>query len=220
MALVSWEPNISRRMHPAANHRVRSSLTIARRVHLIVPRSGFYFMHLNHTENIMFTIKQLNSKIKSINGRAASLRGDIQEVLIAASYHAMKDGQITPFNQLLDAVGNGTYIKGITLWAETFAPVRIKDGVFVYNKTAAKEYHVTNEADFADFEADMRKINWWDIAGKQKTQSMFDLDDYASNVEKKLSKEGYIGLAEAVKKLIDEYHAAQKAEISELIKGE
>lgn len=66
----------------------------------------------------------------------------------------------------------------------------------------------------------MRKVNWWQIAGTQRPASVFELDKYADTVEKKLAAEGYIGLAEEVKALIQKFHAAQAAEISALIKGE
>ena len=167
----------------------------------------------------IMSMQKLNAQIKSIKGNSSKLADQIQEALISCAYHAVKDGQTTPFNNLLDAVRNTSRLKGITMWAELYGFVRVQNEKFIVNKSARSEADVTNEDDFAPFEAEMRAgVKWYDIAGKETVKSVFDLDNYANNVESKLTKEGYIGLADAVKKLMHEYHAAQKAEISELIK--
>lgn len=162
--------------------------------------------------------QKLASQIKSIKGNSAKLAEQIHEVLISCAYQAYAHGQTTPFNNLLEAVRNTTRLKGITMWAEVHGCVRIQNDKFVLNKKVRQEAGVENEADFEAFEVEMRKApKWFEMLPKQKADSIFDLDQYATSVETKLSKEGYIGLAEAVKNLINEYHAAQKAEISEFM---
>lgn len=148
----------------------------------------------------IMTAKQLTSAIKSIKGNRTKLQEQIHEALISASFYAMKDGNATPFTQLLDAVGNATHLKGITMWSELNAPVIVRDGEFAINKSARKELHVTTEADFAPYEKDMRDgPKWYEIAGKQKVESVFDPMSYLGRVADKLDKEGFGDLALAVR---------------------
>lgn len=148
----------------------------------------------------VMTSKQLSITIKTIKRNREKLQHAVQEALISASFYAMKDGNVEPFNQLLDAVGNATRIKGLTMWAETFAPVIVRDGKFNLNKTAKKEIHVENEDDFAEYEAEMRAgPTWYEIAGEQKVQSIFDPAPYLGKVADKLEKEGYADLAKQLR---------------------
>lgn len=135
--------------------------------------------------------KQLSTTIKTIKRSREKFQVAVQEALISCAFYAMKDGNVEPFNQLLDAVGNATRIKGLTMWAETFAPVIVRDGKFNLNKTAKKSIAVTSEADFAEFEVDMRAgPAWYEIAGEQKVESIFDAPDYLERVIKHLRKHG------------------------------
>lgn len=149
---------------------------------------------------------QFKNAIKNIGKKREALQHDIQEALISATYYAMKDGNAEAFNQICDAAGNAVYVKGITLWAETYAPVMIKDGHFVLNKSAAKEHDVLNGEDFAPIEAEIRQgVAWYDIAPKQKAQSMFEPSTYLATVAKKLEREGFPELATEAKRLASKF---------------
>lgn len=149
---------------------------------------------------------QFTRAVKSIASKRETLQSDIQEALITATYYAMKDGNAEPFNQICDAVGNAVYLKGITLWSETYAPVIIKEGRFVLNKSAAKEHSVLNEEDFAPIESEIRQgVTWYDIAPRQKAVSMFEPSSYLGRVASKFEKEGFPELATEVKRLAAKY---------------
>jgi hypothetical protein len=152
----------------------------------------------------VMSAKTLSSTIKTVKGARAKLDEQIQECLISCAFYAMKDGNITPFNQLLDAVGRSTRIKGLTLWAETCgAPVLIRDGQFTYNKTAGKALDVTSEEDFAEYEEEMRMMpKWYDIVPAEKAESIFDTPKYLEGVYKKLEKEGQKDVADVLRKAI------------------
>ena len=148
----------------------------------------------------VMTAKQLTSAIKSIRTSREKFQEQVHEALIASTFYAMKDGNVTPFNQLLDAVGNATHIRGITMWAETYAPVIIRQGVFTLNKSAAKEHNVTTEADFEAYEAEIRQgAKWYEISGPQKAVSIFDPANYLGKVADKLEKEGFVELAKSIR---------------------
>lgn len=158
---------------------------------------------------IMSSVK-LAAQIRSIKSNAKNMREQIQEALISCAYHAAKDGQVTPFNNLLEAVGSATRIKGLTLWAETFGFVRVKNEKFVVNSAMRKEANVTNETDFAVYEAAMREAPmWFDMVEKEKTVSVFDASNYLNNVLKKLEKEHVGELVPYLERAIEEYNKAQ-----------
>lgn len=138
-------------------------------------------------------IKELNTAIRSLKTRSATYRADVQTALISCAFHSAKDGQITPFNDLLEAVGNGVRKAGIVMWAETFGFVQFsaKDGNFINNKASRKDLAVANEDDFAPY---LKSIDaspsWCDMVKPEPIKSMFDEDAYIAKVLEKLTKEG------------------------------
>lgn len=147
---------------------------------------------------------KLAAQIRSVKGNTQKLRVQIQDILVSCAYFAVKDGNINPFNQLLEATQSAVRLKGITAWAETFGFVRVKDEKFVLNKSARKEANVTDEASFEQYETDMRQVNWWEIVPAEKAESIFEPVKYMEGVVSKLEKNGLPDLAAEVTKLIDQ----------------
>lgn len=157
---------------------------------------------------LMSNIK-LAAQIRSINTKSSKLREQIQDVLISCAYHAMKDGQITPFNDLLKAVGSNTRVKGITMWAEKFGCVMVKDDKFVLNKSAKAKTDVTCEDDFAPYYAEMVASKWYDVAPKEVKTSIFEATTYLDGVAKRLEKENQVTIADEVRTLINKIKSQQ-----------
>lgn len=154
----------------------------------------------------------LSSRISNVKKSKDALRADIQEVLVSVAYQAAM-GNPNYANELLDAVRDTVNIKGVTMWLETFAPLVVRQDKFVINKGMAKTMHVTCEADFAEYEREMRKVNWWDMAPAQKAVSMFAADEYIENaferMAKKLNAEGDPDLAAALRALLPELYSTE-----------
>lgn len=166
------------------------------------------------------TSAQFAGKIKSIKSSAANLRDQVQEALVAATFICIKDNNnATPFQQILDAVGTAAHRQGITQWAETFAPVLLRDNRFKGNKTAFSS--IDREGVLADFDAyiaetGMNDVKWYDIAkSKNTTESVFDADKSLESLFKRLEKNELPGLAAALRKAADEYSAQTTAAIRE-----
>lgn len=160
--------------------------------------------------------RQFAGKLKSISTNAATFRADVQEALISASYYAFKDGDSGPLNRVLDAVGEGTRKKGITMWVELVAGIcRVKEGKFVLNKKIRDQSGVINEATFAEFEEELRKVAWWEVAGKEKVASVFDTDKYMDSVLKKLEKEGQASLASDLRDALIAYHVKLNGSVTD-----
>ena len=163
--------------------------------------------------------KQFSGKITSIKATTGKMQALVQEALIAATYLCLKNsGGTTPFQQILDAVGTAAHRQGIVSWAETFAPVMLREEKLVLNKTAYSE--MDKEGILADFdgfiaESGMAEVKWYEIAKDKNTSvSVFDLDKTLDNFCKKLEKNAMPGLAAAIRKAEQDYFAkAIKAEL-------
>lgn len=168
---------------------------------------------LNILEIIMAIIKAsaLKTAIANVRKNKEAFRAEVQEVLVAVAYQACL-GNANWANEILDAVRDTANIKGITMWLETFAPLIVSKGAFVINKGARKSMGVTDEAGFAEYEAEMRKANWWEMTPPQKATSIFVPDEYIEKaierVAKKLNDEGQPGLAAAIQALMPELYAS------------
>lgn len=154
----------------------------------------------------------LSSRIEGVRKSKDALRADIQEVLVSVAYQAAM-GNPNYANELLEAVRDTVNIKGVTMWLETFAPLVVRQDKFVINKGMAKTMHVTCEADFAEYEREMRKVNWWEMAPAQKAVSMFAADEYIESaferMAKKLNAEGDPELAAALRGLLPELYSTE-----------
>ena len=164
--------------------------------------------------------KQLSSSIKSIKNNAAKLREQIHEALVSATFYAYKDGNTTTLDQIVEAVGNGTHKRGITMWVELVAGIaHVKEGKFALNKKIRNESGVTDEATFASIEEEIRKVAWYEVAGEQKVESVFDADKYLDNVVKKLTRENQTELANMVKDLLISYHIKLNGSVADMAKA-
>jgi len=162
----------------------------------------------------LLNTRQLKAKIKSIGSQSNKMRGIIHEVLVSCAFHSAKDGQITPFNDLLEAVGNGTRKAGIVMWAETYGFVRYEKGVFLNNKESRKGVVVTNEADFAEYKKIMdTSPHWADMVKPEPVKSIFDVSKYLSNVLAKLAAEGSDDVVPYIERAIAEYNVALELKV-------
>ncbi len=94
----------------------------------------------------MLTIKQINAKIASVSKRTATIRADIQTILINAAAHAYQHRDVTAFTRLFAAT-SGMNRKLIAKWVQDYGfAILQKDGTFKLNASAHKA------ADFANGE--------------------------------------------------------------------
>lgn len=168
---------------------------------------------LNILEKIMSIIKAsaLKTAIANVRKNKEAFRAEVQEVLVAVAYQACL-GNANWANEILDAVRDTANIKGITMWLETYAPLIVSKGEFAINKGARKSMGVTDEAGFTEYEVEMRKVGWWEMAAPQKATSIFAPDEYIEKaierMAKKLNDEGQPDLAAAIQALMPELYSS------------
>lgn len=153
----------------------------------------FHLRWLFHTEKIMET-KKLNALIKKIAGNAKSLREDIQTALIGCAIIAQRDRNTTPFNQLFEAVGEGTRKEGMLKWSAIYAPIHFKNGEVKLSDKRQKEYDGTIEQFAADLE---NAPKWYEMAKPEPIANPWDsakfataLADYLVKAAEKAEKNG------------------------------
>ena len=171
----------------------------------------------------------LSSRITAVKASKEAFREDVQEVLVSCAYQAAL-GNANYANELLDAVRDTIYIKGLTIWLETYAPLRVSQDKFIINKGMAKTMHVVDEESFAPYEAEMRKVRWWEMTAQQKARSVFDAVDYVGDaldrISAKLQKEGAPDLAHLVAEMArelatkEEFKAAVEHKLAKAAKAE
>lgn len=168
---------------------------------------------LNILEIIMAIIKApaLKKAIANVKKAKEKFRAEVQEVLVSVAYQACL-GNANWANEILDAVRDTANIKGITMWLETYAPLIVSKGEFAINKGARKSMGVTDEASFTEYEVEMRKVGWWEMAAPQKATSIFAPDEYIEKaierMAKKLNDEGQPDLAAAIQALMPELYSS------------
>ena len=168
---------------------------------------------LNILEIIMAIIAKavLSARIAGLRKAKEALRADVQDILVSVAYQACL-GNANWANELLEAARDTINIKPLTMWLETFAPLVVRQDKFAINKGARKAMGVENEADFAEYEAEMRKANWWEMTPPQKATSIFAPDEYiekaVERMAKKLNDEGQPDLANAIKALLPELYSS------------
>jgi hypothetical protein len=154
----------------------------------------------------------LSARIAGLRKSKEAFRTEVQDILVSCAYQAAR-GNANYANELLEAVRDTVNIKGITLWLETFAPLVVRQDKFVINKGMAKTMHVESESDFAPYEAECRKVNWWEMAPAQRAVSAFAPDEYIEGafqrMAKQLNKEGCPDLAAAVNALLPSLYSSE-----------
>jgi hypothetical protein len=157
------------------------------------------------------TNKLFSGKLKAISAATGKMQDLVQDALIDAVYLTIKDHNCAPFTQLLEAVGTAAHRQGIVRWAETFAPVMIRDESFKLNATAYKE--MDKDAILADFdgfiaESGMADVKWYEIAKKENTVvSIWNAGDALDRYCKKLEDGGVSELARMLRATYDAYVA-------------
>jgi len=148
----------------------------------------------------IMTNDQLQGMFRKLTKHSAAFNNMVQDALLTCAYYGYKDGNTEPFNQLIGSVGPGVHLQHITRWIELVAGIgRVHKERIVLNKKVFEVAGVTNEETFQEHYDNMAPIMWHEAGGKQRAESVFDEGAYMKRVLKKLSAEGYAGLAAALK---------------------
>lgn len=134
----------------------------------------------------VLTASRLGELLNATRTSVASIKENVQEMLIIACYFAFKDGNTTPLNSILDLAVNSKAIgvERITRWVELHAKIAyIRKEQFVLNKQIRDAAVITGEESFAETEAFLRTLYWYDSKAKDVAKSVFDIDRLMGTID-------------------------------------
>lgn len=144
------------------------------------------------TANIM-EVSRLNKMIGVIGRRGLQVHAMIQQAAVQCVAHSIMYGNVTPANQLCDALTNGARKDALVKYLETF-------GAIAYVKADKKLHHLKRES-----------VEWSDEYAKQCAETDW------SKVKKQPEPSSIYDVTDALEKLIDNAHRAVKKKLE--IKG-
>lgn len=127
-----------------------------------------------------YTAKTLTRRINQLGKKTEAWRNEVQECLIGCCFQALeKDNNIDPCIQIVKQL-RGSDLKAIMHWLERNAPVRIKGGSFVFNKSFEGYFD----------EEKLRADKWYESAIKpEQVPTSLDCMDAVRSLIKRLERE-------------------------------
>jgi hypothetical protein len=135
---------------------------------------------------------QVLKNIGSIGRASAKLTKDIQATAVGCVEHAVKHGDVTLADQLVDALGKGLRKASLRAWFEKNAPMFIAKGKdkFSFDPTRKGEWN-------QDREDTLMALPWEEAKPEEKIVSIFDVsesfDKFMKRVES-MSKDAQVTL--------------------------
>lgn len=126
--------------------------------------------------------------IGMIGKASKKLVDQIQETAVACAIHAIRHGDITLADQLVDAVGKGIRRASLRAWFERQGPFVIAKGKdkFSFAKEKAAELRLMNDPELAE---KLDSLKWEDAKPEAPVVSVFDVSEAVDNFLKRLQKQ-------------------------------
>ena len=115
---------------------------------------------------------QILKNIGAIGRKSAALTKDIQTTAVGCVEHAVKHGDVTLADQLVDALGKGMRKASLRAWFETNGPMFIAKGKdkFSFDKVRRGEWSGLREAE-------LLAKPWEEAKPEEKVVSVFDVSE-------------------------------------------
>jgi hypothetical protein len=126
---------------------------------------------------------QILKSIGSIGRASAKLTKDIQTTAVGCIEHAVKHGDVTLADQLVDALGKGLRRASLRAWFETNGPMFIAKGktTFSFDKERRGQWDGFREADL------LAKA-WEEAKPEPEVVSVFDVSEAFDKFMKRIEK--------------------------------
>jgi len=141
--------------------------------------------------------KALSKRIEAIKTKTTTLSVEIHQCAIDCVVHALKHGDITPAQQLCDAVRGPVRLGALKVWFIKRGPFTLdpKTRALQYAKKGVAELKAALEKDEAAFTENLKGETPWDLKGSEASDAKnFDLKAELTKVfrraEKAKGKEG------------------------------
>lgn len=127
-------------------------------------------------------------KIGAIGKHAKKLTADIQDAAADCAIHAVKHGDVTLADQLVDALGKGMRRASLRAWFEKNTPMILPKGKdkFAFDAERAKTLRAIPEADLRE---SLMALPWEEAKAEEPIVSVFDVSEAVDKFIKRLEKQ-------------------------------
>lgn len=137
---------------------------------------------------------QILKNIGSIGRASKKLTADIQSTAVGCALHAVKHGDVTLADQLVDALGKGMRKASLRAWFETNTPMFIAKGKDKFSLDTERAKAMRG-IDAKELEDTLMALAWEEAKPEEKVVSVFDVseafDKFMKRVES-MAKDGEV----------------------------
>lgn len=159
--------------------------------------------------------KAIIIKISNIAKASQRVTAAVQETAVACAIHAVRHGDVTLADKLVDAIGKGMRRASLRAWFEVNTCMYLPKGkdTFAFDSLRADKL---KEMTDAELEETFNAVNWEEAKPEEKAVSVIDVGDAFDKFLKRIEKQAAEATVEVKHKdLLDklraatrEYHAA------------
>lgn len=122
-------------------------------------------------------------------GRASKkLTDQVQETAVACTIHAVRHGDVTLADQLVDALGKGLRRASLRAWFERQGPFKIQKGkdTFSFVSDKAKDLRDMSDDELTEV---LNTLKWEEAKAEEPIVSVFDVSEAVDKFIKRLEKQ-------------------------------
>lgn len=131
---------------------------------------------------------QILKNIGAIGRAAKALTGKVQETAVACAIHAVRHGDVTLADQLVEALGKGMRRASLRAWFERNGPFILPKGktTFAFDSDRAKELRKQSDEDLTE---SLMALPWEEAKPEEPVVSVFDVEQAFDKFLKRLEKQ-------------------------------
>ena len=122
-------------------------------------------------------------------GRASKkLTDQVQDTAISCAVHAVRHGDVTLADQLVDALGKGLRRASLRAWFERQGPFKVQKGkdVFSFNGDKAKTLRDLNDEELVEV---LNALRWEEAKAEEPVVSVIDVEESFDKFMNRLMKQ-------------------------------
>lgn len=118
---------------------------------------------------------QILKNIGAIGKASKKLTEDVQKTAVACAIHAVKHGDVTLADQLVDALGKGMRRASLRAWFERQGPFVVQKGKdnFAYDSEKAKTLRAMAEPELTEL---LDSLKWEEAKAEEPVVSVLDIE--------------------------------------------
>lgn len=196
------------RIHPKPSFSEGLTVRLINRVHSKALHS------LTHSPEIIMDKATILKNIGAIGRASKKLTDQVQDTAVACAIHAVKHGDVTLADQLVDALGKGLRRASLRAWFERQGPFKVQKGkdTFAFVSEKAKDLRAMSDDELTEV---LNTLKWEEAKAEEPTVSVIDIEESFDRFINRLMKQvkeadvevKNAELLEALNKAASKWHA-------------